>query len=304
MNDKVQLRGKGIYVEMVGPLDAPPLLYLHGGLGGAGSYDFVHDQGERLSQGVWLIAPDRRGVLRSDALLSGEPFGLQDLLQDIEDLRCRLGLERWSVLGHAFGGWLATLYAATYPERVECLLLECPTFDLGLTARSLLQGAALELEKWGKYHEAVKCRELIGEPDLHIAWAGCQDALKLLGKRAHALYLQHPDKNHYDRLRAESFLSPDLWERGLDVEARLLAEGRVFRSLLPLLPQIVQPTLLLYGKYDRVLSAEQLDPFVRAVPHARVECFADSAHAPRFEEPERYAETVIAFLQAHRPRLL
>lgn len=304
MNDKVQLRGRGIYVEMVGPLDAPPLLYLHGGLGGAGSYDFVHDQGERLSQGVWLIAPDRRGVLRSDPLLPGDPITVQDLLQDLEDLRCHLGLERWSVLGHAFGGWLAVLYALSYPERVRSLLLECPTFDLGLTARSLLQGAALELERAGRRSKAAKCRKLSAEPDPAKAWAGCQKALRSLGKRAHTLYLHHPDKHHYHRLRTESFLAPELWERGLDVEAQLLAEGRVFQSLLPLLPKLMQPVLLLYGAYDRVLSAEQLAAFQTAVPHAEVVRFADSAHAPRFEEPEGYAAAVIEFLQAQRPRLL
>ncbi|TCP54742.1 proline iminopeptidase [Tumebacillus sp. BK434] len=302
MNEKVQLRGSGLYVEMVGPLDAPPLLYLHGGLGGAGSYDFVHDQGERLSQGVWLIAPDRRGVLRSDPLCPGEQVTVQGLLQDMEDLRVHLGLDRWSVLGHAFGGWLAALYAITYPERVECLLLECPTFDLGLTARSLLQGAALELELMGRRSQAAKCRKLIGETDPAKLWKGCQQALRALGKRAHSLYLHHPDKHHYHRLRAESFLSPELWERGLEVEAQLLAEGRVFQSLLPQLPKLVQPTLLLCGAHDRVFGGEQLEAFQAAVPHAQVACFADSSHVPRFEEPERFAATVIGFLQAQRPR--
>lgn len=64
----ISIRGKDLYVEAVGPEDAPALLFLHGGPGGTGSYEFMLSQRELLSQHVRLIALDQRGVLRSEAL--------------------------------------------------------------------------------------------------------------------------------------------------------------------------------------------------------------------------------------------
>lgn len=102
-----EVRGKRLYVEVLGAESAPALLYLHGGPG-TGSYDFTLHQGARLAAKLRVVALDQRGVLRSDPLAEGEAFSLDDLVADCEALRKELGIARWTVLGHSFGGYLAT----------------------------------------------------------------------------------------------------------------------------------------------------------------------------------------------------
>ena len=45
---------------------------------------------------------------------------------DIERVRRLLGQERLTVIGHSFGGFIATLYAVEFPERVDRLILVSP----------------------------------------------------------------------------------------------------------------------------------------------------------------------------------
>ncbi|MCP3905236.1 MAG: alpha/beta hydrolase [Planctomycetes bacterium] len=53
-------------------------------------------------------------------------LGLGAQVADIERIRRLLGEERLIIVGHSFGGFLAALYAAEFPERVEKLILLAP----------------------------------------------------------------------------------------------------------------------------------------------------------------------------------
>ncbi len=48
-------------------------------------------------------------------------FGLDDLVDDLEELRARLGVERAHVAGHSLGGMIGPRYAYRYPDRVLSL---------------------------------------------------------------------------------------------------------------------------------------------------------------------------------------
>ena len=48
-------------------------------------------------------------------------FGLDDLVDDLEALRARLGIERAHVAGHSLGGMIGPRYAWRYPDRVLSL---------------------------------------------------------------------------------------------------------------------------------------------------------------------------------------
>ncbi|MEU0567678.1 alpha/beta fold hydrolase [Nonomuraea sp. NPDC005983] len=122
----IDVRGTRLHVDQRGAKDAPPLLYLHGGPG-SGSHDFMSFQGERLSERLRLVGVDQRGVQRSDPL--DGPVTEDDLIADFEALREVLGFERWSILGHSYGGRLALLIKGghdpvTSPEEIS-LFREC-----------------------------------------------------------------------------------------------------------------------------------------------------------------------------------
>ncbi len=55
-----------------------------------------------------------------------QTLGIGAQLADIERIRQILGQEKMIVIGHSFGGFLASLYAAEFPDRVEKLVLVAP----------------------------------------------------------------------------------------------------------------------------------------------------------------------------------
>jgi proline iminopeptidase len=53
-------------------------------------------------------------------------LGLGAQVADIERIRRLLGVEKITLIGHSFGGFIAALYATEFPERVEKLVLISP----------------------------------------------------------------------------------------------------------------------------------------------------------------------------------
>ncbi len=295
------VRGKRLHVEVVGPPSAPALLYLHGGPG-TGSYDFMRHQQARLAPHLRLIALDQRGVLRSDPLGEGEAFGLADLVEDCEALRQQLGISRWAVLGHSFGGYLAVSYALKYPASVSALIFENPTFDFASSARELLRAIAERAEALGKADLAQEARAAaegpLPPPD---QWRAFSRAANRLGEAREAIFVHGPEKTFFAALVRDSGIPGDRWTQGNSGphshQSRLYAEGRVFTSLQPQLCKLAMPALLILGRYDRVTAPDQVRAFEREVPRGRTVIFDQSAHFVRFEEPDRYARTVLEFLR-------
>lgn len=98
-----------------------PCLVVHGGPG-AGSYGLEHLGLKPLESSLQLIYLDQRGSGRS-ASAPRHDYRLARQVQDLEELRQRLGLPRWVLLAHSFGGVIATAYATRYPEHVQALIL-------------------------------------------------------------------------------------------------------------------------------------------------------------------------------------
>jgi pimeloyl-ACP methyl ester carboxylesterase len=77
----------------------------------------------RLGSFARLITFDKRGTGQSDRLPEAELPGLDERMDDLRAVMDAVGSERATLLGHSEGGNLSTLFAATYPDRVEGLIL-------------------------------------------------------------------------------------------------------------------------------------------------------------------------------------
>ncbi|GEO27771.1 proline iminopeptidase [Alicyclobacillus acidoterrestris] len=287
-----------LFVEDIGNKSAPPLLYLHGGPG-TGCYDFVVYQRELLGEKVRLIAIDQRGVLRSPEIGENDKFGLNDLVEDIENVRRSLGISSWAVLGHSFGGYLGTVYANAYPSSVDRLIFENATFDLGLSARFLLQGATLEYSKLGNRDKVNACLNLAFAPprkSVSELWFEFIELTNDLGEHRNSLYAHGLETNFFEQLVEQSPLSSDEWSKAATHQQKLFEEGKVFNSLLSSVPE--QPTLLLKGKFDYVMSMDQIHAYITGNSKAELVVFENSGHFPHAEEPKKFATEVIRYIHS------
>jgi proline iminopeptidase len=97
-----------------------PWLLLHGGPGGACQPGMLRPFDLSRQR---VIAPDQRGAGASRP--RGRTMGNNTaaLVADLESLRCRLGIGRWSLLAGSWGTVVALAYAQRHPERVQRLVL-------------------------------------------------------------------------------------------------------------------------------------------------------------------------------------
>ncbi|MEK7016740.1 alpha/beta fold hydrolase [Bacillus sp. FSL R9-9410] len=291
----MSIRGKKLYVETHGSPKNKPVLYLHGGPGES-CYDFSFHQAERLKNSLYVIMLDQRGACRSEVITKEEPFGLSDLIQDCEELRKVLQIEKWSVIGHSFGGYVALLYAATNPNSIEKIIFEGPTFDFSLTSRALLQKTGTLLKKYGKEAAAEECLAYssshASSEELLEAYIRLSSELEEKRMEIYSYKEDETDGSLYSEEEWEEFSS-----RSQIHFDRLKAEGACHTSLLSKIKEVDNSMLLIVGKYDVVTCEKQIETFNNDALNGKHIIFEESGHTPHYEEANRFAETVIHFLK-------
>jgi pimeloyl-ACP methyl ester carboxylesterase/class 3 adenylate cyclase len=86
----------------------------------------------RLASFARVIVFDRRGVGLSDRVDAARLPSLEARMDDVGAVLDDLGVDRAAILGQGYGTPIATLFAATYPERVSSLVLYAPVAKAGL----------------------------------------------------------------------------------------------------------------------------------------------------------------------------
>jgi aminoacrylate hydrolase len=109
----------GLYYELHGPEDGPPLI-LSSGLGGSASYWAPNLPA--LAEHFRVLIYDHRGTGRSDRALP-EVVAVDDFADDILALMDALGINRAHMVGHAAGGVAGMALALKAPERLDKLVV-------------------------------------------------------------------------------------------------------------------------------------------------------------------------------------
>ena len=93
--------------------------------------------------------------------------------------------------------------------------------------------------------------------------------------------------------------SPDAAERRLANQSVLAAyAGQPFMhdpALTERIAHITVPSLVLWGRQDRIVTSEYGRKYARRIPGARFELIDDAGHLPQIEQPERTAAAIWGF---------
>jgi proline iminopeptidase len=288
----VEVRGTRLFVYDIGGRDAPALVYLHGGPG-MGCHEFVRWQGEALGQGLRVIAFDQRGSHHSDPVPDDLDLSEDVLVEDCEALRERLGIERWFVLGHSFGGRLAVRYAVRHPDRARGVLFENPGWNIEGTERCRLPVLARIYQSHGMAEEARECLEL-AQRDNVFAGGYRTDLLAGVAALGEAWYLH--DRTNGSLLNQAGLAPPDE-EAHENAAVRLIRHPGLLEDLTPLLTSLASPARLIIGEADLVTSPDQVVAFARAFGAAQVSRVGQAGHFVQGEQPATYTRLVLDFIR-------
>ena len=96
--------------------NGPPLFLIHGIGAARDTWRFAMPA---LTRRFTVVSYDLRG--HGTSPMPDGPFGLDELVADLEQVRLRTGIERAHFAGHSLGGMIGPAYARKYPDRVISL---------------------------------------------------------------------------------------------------------------------------------------------------------------------------------------
>lgn len=238
--------GRVHVLEVTGRGPRPPVVLLHG-LSSAGVH-FLPMLGALEARFSRIILPDLPGHGFSDLPLRLEADGFHDATFEALD---RVVAEPAVFFGNSLGGYAAIRYAAARPYRVRGLFLASPA------------GASMTEDEF--------------------------EALRALFRLRH-----HGDALAFiDRLLARPGWSRHLLAWGIrrqfrrpEVEAVLRVAAAEHLLTPEELARLEMPTVLWWGRHERILPARSLEFFKAHLPaHARVEEPEGFGHSPFLDDP-------------------
>ncbi len=265
-----------LYVRVNGNLRGhrPPLVMIHGGPGG--SHAAFLDA---------LALSDERAVILYDQLDSGRSdhpgdpanWTVPRFVDEVAAVRAALGIRRWHVLGHSWGGTIALEYGARRPRGLASLILASPL----VSTRSWLADAAILRGALPAATRATlaRCETPAAPP------AGACDAATDLFYKAYNRREAPADGLIAYRAGFDSFnrrLYETMWGKSEFVSTGTLAayDGE------PLLARLDgRRTLFMAGQYDEARPATVLG-FAARVPGSQFAGIAGAAHGIFSDRPE------------------
>ena len=120
-------KGENLYIKTYGNQKDKTIIFIHGGPSGNATL-FEGTTAQNLADlGFFVIAYDRRGEGRSTD--PDAKFTYEEAFQDLNSIYKKYHLKKAVLLGHSFGGLVATLYTNKYPQNVSALVLAGALFS-------------------------------------------------------------------------------------------------------------------------------------------------------------------------------
>ncbi len=237
----------------------PALVYLHGDYG-----LFWNEFLDKLAENFTVYAPAHPGTT------PGDPDGLRalddmwDLVLYHYELFDQLGIDSPVLVGDSFGAMVAAEVAATDPARVSKLVL---------------------MSAMGLWRDDTPIRNYIITPQPELA----------------PLILKNPEHPVRKQIFADG-TDPSQQDAYIRMAWTFACVGKFIwpipdKGLKKRMHRIKAPTLILWGKQDRLIPPLYAEEFRSRIAGSRVELIDNAAHLLPFEQPAAIARAVENFLK-------
>jgi proline iminopeptidase len=267
--------GHRIYFEQSGNPEGLPVLFLHGGPGSRTRAEHRRYFDPRRHR---IVLFDQRGCGLSTPAGSTQANTTQHLVEDIESLRRRLGVARWTLFGGSWGATLALAYATRHPGRVAAMVLRGVFLGSREEIRWYLESMKRFIpEAWAQFAQGEPdllgaCHRQVCHPDPAVAlpaarrWYDYEARTMSLGDAA-APTGAPPDDELLARVRVQvHYLAHDCF----------LRENELLDNLWRVPPV---PTVIVQGRKDMVCPPSAALAVARGLPGAELQMVPGAGHS-------------------------
>jgi proline iminopeptidase len=229
-----------------------------------------------------LLLVDERGQGRSVAT-PPETWTLEHHARDVDALATALELERYAVLGHSFGAFIALQHAVEFSGRPAATIVSS-----GLPSERFFAHVERQLAAF----EPVELREQVASSWAREAEARTAEEVGTLLADQLPFHFADPRDPRIADMRAalaDAVYAPEvLRAAATDGYGHIEVEDR--------LGGVAHPVLVLAGRHDRTCSVEGAEAIAAGIPGAEIVVFEHSGHMAFVEETEAYRAAVRGFL--------
>jgi proline iminopeptidase len=272
-----------LYFEESGNPAGTPVVLVHGGPGyGTDPEDRRYFDPARYR----IIAFDQRGAGKSTPLGETKDNTTSLLVEDMETLRRKLGLERWMLFGGPWGTTLSIAYAQSHPDRVTAAILRGIWLNSKAEIDWFMSGVSRFFpEPWESFASLLAEAE---RADVVPAYAkrlqGDDAALRDATARAWSRYEGACSTLLPDPGTMNGFQEPHV----VDALARIEASYFINEAFLPpnhLMDNMHRmakiPGVIVQGRYDMVCPPRTAFEVHKRWPASRLEIIPDAGHSDR-----------------------
>lgn len=279
---RIILHGHTVAYRQAG--SGPVVVLVHGITSSSATWERVMPS---LARHFTVIAPDLAGHGESDKPKGDYSLGAH--ASGVRDLLLALGHERATLVGHSLGGGIVMQFSYQFPERCERLVL-VDSGGLGREVSLLLRAATLPGSEFVLPFLAAT----------RVLDAGARVG-GLLGRLGLGV-----GTDLEEIARGHSTLSSGEARAAFVHTLRAVVEPggqRVDASDRLYLAQHL-PFLLIWGEHDSIIPIAHGRSTHKQVPGSRFEVFPDSGHFPQLDEPERFLDVLVDFIDSTTPAAL
>ncbi len=216
-----------------------------------------------------------------------DSVNIQSIVEDVEEIRDKLGLEKPLVMGHSIHGTIATEYVKKYGNKVSGLIVIGSPTQWG---NATYDKKAAEL-----WETASPERKAIQEEN----WGKLKELDRLTGKEeAAARYNNTSPQYWYDPHYDANWL----WD-GMTVHSEVTQHlfTKVFSNYDMFDPpqKISAPVFVGMGKYDYVIPYTLWETEYPSIPDFTFVLFEKSGHTPQLEQSNLFTKKLVKWVNAN-----
>jgi len=241
-----------------------PVIFMHGGLGFDHQYfrPFV----DPLADAAQVVYYDHLGHGKSDRPTDFSEITLERLSSDCDALATALGFDKFVLVGHSYGGFIAFDFAFRFPNRLAGLVFTCTAPDLTSGQRNPLGGTPAQADALARLRAGPNATD----QEFRANWIA---AVPLYYNNA------SPPAGVLDDVDRRTIYSAAGSHRGGEILA-----GYDFVSRLP---NLKVPTAVQYGAGD-IWRFGDNERIAKSIPGATLKYYANSGHWPFQEEQSAF----------------
>ncbi len=280
----VDANGSKLFCKAIGK--GKPLIVVHGGPGL--SQDYLFPQLSRLGENHFVIFYDQRGCGRSIGTVDPEMVSMAAFVDDLDHIRQAFHLDKISLLGHSWGGFLAMHYALAHPASVDKLILSnsvpASSEDFSLFMQEYVRRLAPYQAELSAIRNTKKFAE--GNPDtMEQFYRLMFRPYCYLAEKAELLNLRMSSAAHVNGGKMYELIREKVYRKPFDLHASLTA--------------LSVPTLIIHGDADPIpaITAEHIH---QSIPGSKYLLLKNCGHFSSVEQPALFFNALEEFLGEER----